>query len=129
MNVLLSIQPRFVEKIFLKEKVFEYRKSIFRNKEIDRVFIYESKPTKKIVGEFRVKNIICDKPQSLWEKTGNKSGVSKDFFDKYFCNKEKAYAIEIMDLIQYKVPIDPYVENPNFIAPQSFCYMKEQSNF
>ena len=52
MNVILSIKPEFVEKIFSGEKQYEYRKILFKQK-VDTVYIYASRPISKIVGEFR----------------------------------------------------------------------------
>ena len=36
MKVLLSIKPEYVDKIFSGEKRYEYRKSMFKNKNIDK---------------------------------------------------------------------------------------------
>lgn len=52
MKVLLSIKPEFVEKIFSGEKRFEYRKSIFKQQNIDTIVIYSTMPVGMIVGEF-----------------------------------------------------------------------------
>ena len=59
MNVILSIKPEFVEKIFSGEKQYEYRKVLFKQK-VDTVYIYASRPISKIVGEFKIAEIICD---------------------------------------------------------------------
>ena len=37
MKVLLSIKPEFAEKIFNGTKKYEFRKSIFKNKDVDKV--------------------------------------------------------------------------------------------
>lgn len=37
MKVLLSIKPEFVEEIILGNKKFEYRKSIFKRKDISSI--------------------------------------------------------------------------------------------
>ena len=122
-KVILSIKPKFVKKIFKKEKIFEYRKAIFKSSQIDTVLIYASKPIKKIVGEFKIGNILCDTPQNIWKQTFHLGGVSQEFYNEYFKNKDIAYAIEITELQIYNEFIDPYLINPNFVAPQSFCYV------
>ena len=43
MKVLLSIKPEFVEAIFSGEKLYEYRKAIFK-KNVTTVVIYATKP-------------------------------------------------------------------------------------
>lgn len=123
MKVLLSIKPEFVEKIFSGEKLFEYRKAIFKNENISTVIIYSTMPVGKIVGEFRFKKIHIDSPEIIWKETKKYSGISKDFFFDYFKNREEAYAIEIEEVNKYDEPLDPRSVFPHFTAPQSFCYM------
>ena len=81
MNIILSIKPEFVEKIFSGEKKYEYRKILFTHK-VDKVYISASRPISKIVGEFKVEDIICDAPEHVWELTKKQSGVSRNFYDK-----------------------------------------------
>ena len=54
MKVLLSIKPEFVEKIFNGTKKYEFRKSIFKNKNIDTVVVYASSPWQYVIGEFKI---------------------------------------------------------------------------
>ena len=75
-----------------------------------------------VVAEAKIKNILCDTPDNLWERTKEFSGVSKQFFDEYFKNREDAYAYEIGEILKYK--------NPKLLkdfgiksAPQSFVYV------
>lgn len=70
MKILLSIKPVFVEEIMRGEKVFEYRKAIYKNRDINKVVVYSSSPVCRVVGEFDVKNILCDSPEKLWKKRG-----------------------------------------------------------
>lgn len=66
MNVLLSIKPKYIEKIIKGNKRYEFRKSIFK-KSVDEVWIYATSPTKKIVGTFVIGEIIKDTPANLWK--------------------------------------------------------------
>ena len=122
MKVLLAIKPQYIEKIFSKEKKFEYRKNIFKNKKVDTIIIYSTAPVKKIVGEFKIKRIIKDSPCNLWELAPKNTGITKEKFYKYFENKKEGYAIEIGDIKKYK----KYKELKDFslkTAPQSFIYI------
>ena len=76
MNVILSIKPEFVEKIFSGEKQYEYRKVLFKQK-VDTVYIYASRPISKIVGEFKIDEILCDTPENIWKETRRQSGVTR----------------------------------------------------
>ena len=58
MDVILSIKPKHVEKILSGEKQYEFRKQIFKNPEVENIFIYASSPVKKIVAVFRPAKII-----------------------------------------------------------------------
>jgi predicted transcriptional regulator len=40
MDVLLSVKPKFVEKIISGTKRYEFRKIIFKENEINRIYIY-----------------------------------------------------------------------------------------
>ena len=89
MNVILSIKPEFVEKIFSGEKQYEYRKILFKQK-VDTVYIYASRPISKIVGEFKIDEILCDNPGNIWKETKRQSGVTRKFFDKYYKSASSA---------------------------------------
>ena len=58
MKALLSIKPEFVSKIFTGEKIFEYRKAVFKRPMVKTVVIYSTMPVGKIVGEFEIEEII-----------------------------------------------------------------------
>ena len=123
MKVLLSIKPEFVREIFNGNKKFEYRKAIFKNKNVKTVVIYATMPIGKIVGEFNIGHIIENNPYDLWEETKEFSGVNEDFYYEYFMGRDKGYAISITGLKEYKNPICPYATYENFTAPQSFKYL------
>lgn len=125
MNALLSIKPEYVEEIEKGNKKYEFRKAIFKEREVHKVWIYESSPTKKIVGVFTVGKIIKDKPRKLWENFKDYSGIGKDAFFAYFLGKDIGFAIEIKKTVFFKVPIDPKRILPCFTPPQSFCYFEE----
>ncbi|MEN9611906.1 MAG: hypothetical protein RLZZ628_2720 [Bacteroidota bacterium] len=129
MKALLSIKPQFVEKIFSGEKRFEYRKCIFANKNITTIVVYATMPIGKIVGEFRVDEILENNPSDLWIETCPFSGIEKTFYDAYFEGKSKAFAIKIKDVQIYDEPINPYMKREKFTPPQSFCYLKSSHCF
>ena len=128
MKVLLSIKPQYVEQIFNGSKKFEYRKSIFKNKDITTIVVYATMPVGKIVGEFEIKNILQEHPAEIWKKTKKYAGVTEEFYDKYFSGRDKAYAIEIKSLNKYKIAICPYI-NKKFVAPQSLKYIEDSKIF
>jgi type I restriction enzyme S subunit len=108
-------------------KHYEFRRSIFKDS-IDRVFIYETAPVKKVVASFSIDEILEDHPSKLWERCQSVSGIDRESFFEYFKGKETGFAIKIKDLDVFKTPIDPAQAIPDFVAPQSFRYV-EQNTF
>lgn len=123
MDVLLSIKPKFAQAIFSGEKKFEFRRSIFKNKDVKKVYVYASKPIALVIGEFEVGEVITENPNILWKITKTGSGISKKYFDEYFDGKEVGYAITVNSVQEYAVPISLMerfnIERP----PQSFMYV------
>jgi len=124
MNALLSIKPKYVEKIIDGTKKYEFRKAIFKH-DVKNIWIYESAPTKKIIGMFSVGKILQDTPESLWEMLQDKSGISEKEFFCYFEGKGIGYALEIKKFTLFKEKIDPQDAISDFHAPQSFCYWND----
>lgn len=121
---MLSIKPEYVEKILNGTKRFEYRKKIFKNKDVDTIVIYATKPVGKVVGEFSIKTIIQDNPQQIWHLTNEYSGISKTSFDEYFHNTQEGFAIEVNHFIKYTKRLElNEVSKKIKQAPQSFIYI------
>ncbi len=122
MRALLSIKPEYAEKILIGTKKYEFRKVIFK-KNVDTVVIYATMPVGKIIGEFKVDDILQDQPKELWKKTKDHSGITQSFFDQYFDGRNKAFAIRVKNPFRYHEPFDLKRILPKGIAPQSFCYI------
>ena len=60
MKVLLSIKPEYAEKIFEGTKKYEFRRSVFKNRNVKTVVVYASSPVQKVIGEFDIEHIIND---------------------------------------------------------------------
>jgi predicted transcriptional regulator len=123
MRVLLSIKPEFALKIFDGTKKYEFRKSIFKRKDVNKVIVYASSPVQQVIGEFEIADILCAELEIIWQKTQHFSGISKEFYDEYFANKEKAFAIQVENPYKYSNPKRLSDYNINF-APQSFAYLE-----
>lgn len=122
MRVVMSIKPKFVKKILNGTKIFELRKKIFK-KEVERVIIYESSPTKKIVGEFIIDRVVSDTPNKIYQKYNKYLGIDEINYFEYFKNINIAYAIKIKKVIKYEKELtlaDFNLER----APQSYQYIK-----
>lgn len=122
MNVILSLRPNFCQSIFDGHKVYEYRKRVFNRSDVDKVYIYASKPISKVVGYFTIKRIICESPSMVWDMTHKQGGITKKQFNDYFKGNKIAHAIEIDEVVKFDTPIDPRKVIKDFTAPQNFTY-------
>ena len=125
MNVILSIKPFFCASIFKGLKLYEYRKKVFKHSDVDKVYVYASKPISKIVGYFTIKRIISDTPSMIWDVTHEHGGITKKQFFDYFKGHSVAHAIEIDEVVKLDIPIDPKEVIKNFTAPQNYCYLEK----
>lgn len=123
-SVILSIKPKFADKIFNNTKKYEYRKAIF-SPNVKKVYVYSSSPICKIIGYFIIDEIVQGSPSTVWRKTSKDSGITKEYFDDYFKGHDKAYAIKIRSVKQFKTPINPNNIIRNFRPPQNFIYYDE----
>jgi type I restriction enzyme S subunit len=126
MNVLLSIRPEYAQAIAEGRKSFEFRKSMFKRRSVERVYLYATKPVSKVVGSFKVGAIICREPKLLWEELGRHSGISSCEFFEYFKGSDTGFAIEIKDLEVFRTPVDPSLVIAGFKPPRSFRYVDGQ---
>jgi type I restriction enzyme S subunit len=128
MNVLLSIKPEFAEKILSGQKEYEFRKTPIRKADaVDKVILYASSPVQRIVGTFKINQIVGGSPQELWEGYGEKSGIDdQQRFMEYYRGKQEGYAIEIIDPQRLPSKIDPSEYIDGFTPPVSFQYVSDE---
>ena len=123
MKILMSIKPQFVEKIRRGEKKFEFRRVLPKHQEVDSIIVYASKPVGKVVGEMIVGDFLTLTVDEMWERTKDKSGLTREEFFSYFHGKHNAHAIEIKSYRDYEQPILLGVLLPDKTPPQSYCYL------
>ena len=125
MKILLSIKPQYVDKIVSGEKKYEFRKTIFKRKQVDAIVVYSSGKVGKLIGEIKFTTILSDTPLNIWNITKEKAGLSKgDFFD-FFRNKEIAHAIKIESFEPYSHAISIQEKYPGVNPPQYFVYVEK----
>jgi predicted transcriptional regulator len=122
-SVLLSIKPKFAEKIFDGEKRFEFRRRVFANRNVKKIVVYVSAPISKVIGEFEIEEIIELEVENLWDHTKEFSGIAKDHFDTYFTGRETGFAIKIGRISKYEKPLELRKDFNIKHAPQFFIYL------
>lgn len=120
-QMLLSINPEYVESILQGTKLYEYRKFRCRD-DVDKIIIYATAPQKKIVAEAEIEEIVEDDVLNVWRRTKNHSGITYSFFRKYYKGKKKAVAYRLKNVLTYDKPLT-LADIGVSCAPQSYCYV------
>ena len=120
-KILISINPEHVENIINGTKKYEYRR-VAAKQDISSIIIYDTFPIKRIVAEAEIEDVLMLSKEELWNVTKDKSGISKEFYDEYFKEKEIAYAYKLGKVTVYEEP--KLLSEYNIkCAPQSFVYL------
>ena len=124
MEILLSIKPKFSNKILSGEKKYEFRKRKPKQTS-NKVYIYESNPTKQIVGWFIYNRILTGSPIEIWEKCRHLGGIERESFFQYCNGNHIIHAFEIKTSFRFELPINPYQLIHGFSPPQDFQYFND----
>ena len=125
-KILMPINQKYVDEILSKRKKYEYRKIKAKRNNVNKIVIYSTSPVKKVVAEVDVNAIIEENPEKLWEMTKNESGITKEFYDHYYQNKNKAIAYKLGNIKIYDKPKNLSDIGINYF-PQSFIYLDDKN--
>ena len=120
-QMLLSINPEYVESILKGTKLYEYRKFRCRD-DVDKIIIYATAPQKQVVAEAEIEYIVEDEILNVWHQTKKYSGITYSFFRKYYKGKKKAVAYRLKNVVVYDKPLS-LKDLGVSCAPQSYCYL------
>lgn len=120
-QMLLSINPEYVESILQGKKIYEYRKFRCRN-DVDKIIIYATAPRQQVVAEAEIADIIEDDILSVWQRTKKDSGITYAFFRKYYKGKKRAVAYKLKNIVEYEKPL-ALKDIGVSCAPQSHRYI------
>ena len=122
-NAILSILPIYAEAIIQGTKTIEFRRTIFQ-KDIQKIYLYSSAPTKMILGYFTIKEVIEETPKNLWERFNDVGGIEKEAFFEYFKETEKGFGILIDEVIAFEIPLDPIDFIKDFHGRGTYIYLE-----
>ncbi|MBN2422342.1 hypothetical protein JXB41_03880 [Candidatus Woesearchaeota archaeon] len=123
MAKLFSINEKYSNRIYKKEKLAEFRRQNVNVRTGEVCLIYTSSPIKKITGFFIVKNKIRLPLQKLWEKTKKIAGISKKEFFNYFegCKEGTAILLKKVKELLNSISLNELrLKIKNFRPPQSY---------
>lgn len=124
--LLVSLRPRFASLLLSGEKTVEVRRTSPDVQPNSLVLMYESSPTRRLVGRGRVRAIDVAPPAEIWRRHGAATGVTGEEFDAYFEGTTRAVAITIADARALARPasLDELRQRwADFRPPQSFRYL------
>ena len=123
---LISIHPRYADKIISGEKKLEFRRS-WAVQPVDVLVIYATYPVQRIVALAGVEKVILGSPNKLWSLSKDLGGgISRRDFFAYLDGKTTAVAIELGAVRPVVDGLDPTrLFGQDFRAPQSFRYLKQ----
>lgn len=127
-EIIISIKPQYSSLIFSGAKTVELRKKIGSVFEPGRrIYIYTSSPVKMLSGEATIASIHADSPQKIKRMFLDQACISHSDFDIYFSNHTKAYAIHLIDVVEYekKIPL-LNLRKAGITPPQSYCYAEQR---
>lgn len=120
-RMLLSIKPEYVSKIVSGKKKYEFRKFHCREG-IDTIVIYETAPTKKVIGEVALLDIIEGDVEYVWHETRGFGGILKRDYKAYYKEREVAIAYQLGEVTLYDEP-KTLIDLGLDYVPQSFAYI------
>ena len=127
-NVLLSVRPKYADKIFEHTKTVELRR--VRPKLLEKgdlVLLYVSSPVQALAGAFKVDKIIEKPLKDLWRIVRKKSGITRQEFDNYYDGVSVGVGIffKVQDVQQLDEPITlDILKAQSFHPPQGFRYCR-----
>ena len=127
--MLLSLKPRYADRIFDGLKKVELRRRIVSHIEDRDVFVYVSSPIMALRGGFRVGDFWHDTPEKIWSRVSEFASIDKQDFDAYFEGRTVAYAFEVTNVWESPKPVNLNTlrsKFPNFAVPQSWRYVRPE---
>lgn len=124
--LFISVKPEFAYKLIGETKTIELRKNKPNVNIGDFIIIYATVPVKSIIGFGRIKGIIDNTPEFIWDNYSEELGIDKSRYNEYFQNTNRAVGIEITSIC--KLPSAVGLDEirrfiPRFSPPQSYRYL------
>ncbi|MBD2455381.1 ASCH domain-containing protein [Nostoc sp. FACHB-87] len=133
--LLISVKPKYADKIFSGKKQVEFRRVRSRLDKNDLVLVYVSSPRKALVGSFEVEHIIQIEIKKssrdlnkFWNQVKNIAGISSKEFKTYYNGASIMVGIFVKNIkiLPYPIELTQIREKlPKFKPPQNYHYLKE----
>lgn len=119
---LMAIRPRYSAAILDGTKLVEFRKRALAA-DINRVLIYETAPTQRVVGTFAIGRTVSTSPSDLWEQFSDVGQINSADYCRYFDGSAKAVGLTVQTYRRFAEPVALHELDPAPSIPQSFIYV------
>lgn len=127
-DVVLSIRPRYTDKILEGRKTVELRRRFPVSAPSGTVaYIYSTSPVRAMVGVAEIKDVLKMPVEQLWSEFEDTAFIIKPDFDNYFTGLEFGFALLFEDVKTFSraIPLEELRERFGFEPPQSFLYASQ----
>ena len=98
-DVLMSVKPKYAERLLSGAKLIEVRKRFSKKWLGRRAVLYATQPQGALVGEAMINAITCGQPTDIWTNFESRIGCSWDEFAGYVASASQVCAIELSDVV------------------------------
>lgn len=103
--LIVSIRPKYVERILSGKKTVELRKLNAKIAPGARVLIYSTSPCCAVVGEARIAFRSQLPIAQLWKHHGCHAAVDREEFDAYYGDADEGIALGLEHVVRYRKPV------------------------
>jgi predicted transcriptional regulator len=125
-TLLLSVRPRYAERILAGIKTVELRRIRPRVSKGDVLLLYVSSPVKALKAISRVNEITWSEPNELWRQIAHRAGITHHEFQDYFGGADMGCAIHLQEVqeLSPSISLSALREQwPGFSPPQLYYYL------
>ena len=126
--LFLSIHPEHVRSIAAGRKTVELRKRKPSIQPGVRVVIYATTPECEVVGVATIEAIHVGTPTEIWKNHGKQASVTRQAFDAYYAEADRAIGIEIEGFESFAEPVslrELRQRWAGFQPPQQYRYLDQ----
>lgn len=126
-DVVLSIRPKYTDKILQGSKTVELRRRFPVSAPSGTIaYIYSTSPVRAMVGVAEIKDVLKLPIDQIWSEFEDTAFIDKPDFDKYFEGLDFGFALLFDDVRTFSdpIPLSKLREQFGFEPPQSYLYAK-----
>lgn len=122
---IMSIHPRYAERILAGTKRVEFRKRPIAN-DVTHVVVYATAPISAVVGAFTVEGQHTLDPQSLWRLFSEVGGIARTDFFHYYEGRAQGTGISVGEVLHAAEPLSLFEAFGISHPPQSSRYVSAE---